>query len=163
MFTLWLTLLLSCVQFSIIAYLMYFFGVLVISLGAASIFFLAFETPFARVEKILVRTWQHISQIWWIDEWPARWVGCWGPLKDPRPKDRHLPMRKAAKCWLILKAEIILVPIYSLTCHTTINTFMVHQMNHLIKSFLIWNWMPSCLPVLLVKLVILVQMGIISS
>ena len=52
-----------CVQFSIIAYLMYFFGVLFISLGAASIFFLAFETPFARVEKILVRTCQHISQI----------------------------------------------------------------------------------------------------
>ena len=109
MFTVWLTLLISCVQFSIIAYLMYFFGVLFISLGAASIFFLAFETPFARVEKILVRTCQHISQIWKIDESSVRWVGCWEPLKDPRLnrlKDRPLENHRGLRSWMKLAAFV---------------------------------------------------------
>ena len=35
---------------------MYFIGGLLISLSAATIFVLAFETPFTRVEKILVRS-----------------------------------------------------------------------------------------------------------
>ena len=34
---------------------MYFIGGLLMSLSAATIFVLAFETPFTRVEKILVR------------------------------------------------------------------------------------------------------------
>ena len=46
---------------------MYFIGGLLISLSAATIFVLAFETPFTRVEKILVRSIlfsfsQHITQ-----------------------------------------------------------------------------------------------------
>ena len=46
---------------------MYFIGGLLISLSAATIFVLAFETPFTRVEKILVKSIlfsfsQHITQ-----------------------------------------------------------------------------------------------------
>ena len=47
---------------------MYFIGGLLISLSAATIFVLAFETPFTRVEKILVRSIlfsfsQHITEV----------------------------------------------------------------------------------------------------
>ena len=47
---------------------MYFIGGLLMSLSAATIFVLAFETPFTRVEKILVRSIlfsfsQHITEV----------------------------------------------------------------------------------------------------
>ena len=42
-------------QIAMLSVVMYFIGGLLISLCAATIFVLAFETPFTRVEKILVR------------------------------------------------------------------------------------------------------------
>ena len=42
-------------QITLLSVVAYFLGGLLISLSAAAIFVLAFETPFTRVEKILVR------------------------------------------------------------------------------------------------------------
>ena len=42
-------------QITLLSVVSYFLGGLLISLSAATIFVLAFETPFTRVEKILVR------------------------------------------------------------------------------------------------------------
>ena len=50
-------------QIAMLSVVMYFIGGLLISLCAATIFVLAFETPFTRVEKILVR--QNLESICW--------------------------------------------------------------------------------------------------
>lgn len=56
---------------------MYFIGGLLISLCAAAIFVLAFETPFTRVEKILVpQNWMLLTQLYRANAGYFRWASC---------------------------------------------------------------------------------------